>query len=295
MSREEIVTIIRELAEKLGHAPSHSELSRNSKVTRRQIRKAFGTYTQALRECKLHRGGGGRKLDMASLFADWAGVVRLLKKTPTVLEYEQYGKFSIAPLRTRFRTWGMVPGALMRLAADEGWATEWADVVEIIAAEEAKAEHDEATRDKEWPSGKRRSCGPKEMLDRPVYGPPMRREPLAHGPVNEAGVLFLFGAMAEELGFIVQMVQTGCPDCEAMREVGRDRWQRVRIELEYESRNFLRHLHDANECDLIVCWEHNWPECPLEVVELRKTIGRSTASRDRSGDREIGRSEKPTG
>jgi len=21
-------------------------------------------------------------------------------------------------------------------------------------------------------------------------------------------------------------------------------------------------------CDLIVCWVHNWPECPVEVIEL---------------------------
>jgi hypothetical protein len=23
---------------------------------------------------------------------------------------------------------------------------------------------------------------------------------------------------------------------------------------------------------LIVCWKHNWEECPLEVVELRKAV-----------------------
>jgi Homing endonuclease associated repeat len=25
-------------------------------------------------------------------------------------------------------------------------------------------------------------------------------------------------------------------------------------------------------CDLIVCWKHNWPECPLEVLELKNEI-----------------------
>jgi hypothetical protein len=23
---------------------------------------------------------------------------------------------------------------------------------------------------------------------------------------------------------------------------------------------------------LIICWRHNWPECPLEVLELRKVL-----------------------
>jgi hypothetical protein len=72
----------------------------------------------------------------------------------------------------------------------------------------------------------------------------------------------------------VTRVQTEFPDCEAMWEILPEKWQRVRIEFEYESKNFLRHFHQARECDLIVCWTHNWPECPLEVVELKKEIGR---------------------
>jgi hypothetical protein len=31
-------------------------------------------------------------------------------------------------------------------------------------------------------------------------------------------------------------------------------------------------MHDPSKCDLIVCWRHNWPECPLEVLELRKLL-----------------------
>jgi hypothetical protein len=85
-------------------------------------------------------------------------------------------------------------------------------------------------------------------------------------------VVYLFGAMARELGFMVTHIQTGFPDCEAVRRVEEDRWQRVRIEFEYESRNFLKHLHRTSDCDLIVCWIHNWPACPLEVVELRSVV-----------------------
>jgi hypothetical protein len=48
--------------------------------------------------------------------------------------------------------------------------------------------------------------------------------------------------------------------------------QRVKIEFEQESRNFLKHGHNVNDCDMIVCWEHNWPECPLEVIELKTVM-----------------------
>ena len=90
--------------------------------------------------------------------------------------------------------------------------------------------------------------------------------------MNELGVLFLFGTVAAELGFVVAWIRSEFPDCEAMILVGDDKWQRIRIEFEYESRNFLKHMHDAKECDLIVCWKHNWPECPVKVLELRKVL-----------------------
>ncbi|HLW54058.1 MAG TPA: hypothetical protein VKW06_14570 [Candidatus Angelobacter sp.] len=35
------------------------------------------------------------------------------------------------------------------------------------------------------------------------------------------------------------------------------------------------HGHAASGCDVIVCWAHNWPECPLEVVDLSKVMGRT--------------------
>ena len=54
----------------------------------------------------------------------------------------------------------------------------------------------------------------------------------------------------------------------------RERWQRVRIEFEFESRNFWEHGHAVSGCDVIVCWRHNWDDCPkhIEVVELSGVI-----------------------
>jgi len=52
------------------------------------------------------------------------------------------------------------------------------------------------------------------------------------------------------------------------------RGQRVDIEFEFESKNFRDHGHPAGGCDAIVCWRHNWPECPkdIEAVELSSVI-----------------------
>jgi hypothetical protein len=109
---------------------------------------------------------------------------------------------------------------------------------------------------------------------RPSYGQPMDFRGLRHEPVNEQGVVLLFGMVARELGYIVEAVQSGFPDCEAKRQIAPQRWQRVHIEFEFESRNFRDHGHPATGCDIIVCWRHNWPNCPphLEVLELSSLL-----------------------
>jgi hypothetical protein len=112
------------------------------------------------------------------------------------------------------------------------------------------------------------------LPDRPMLGPPTRPCGLAYEPVNEMGVMALFCMLSRQLGFVIESVQSAFPDCEAKMEVEPGRWQHFRIEFEYESRNFKDHRHDPEKCDLIVCWRHNWKDCPphLQVLELSKVM-----------------------
>ena len=107
-----------------------------------------------------------------------------------------------------------------------------------------------------------------------MYGNPTNFHALRHEPVNEQGVVLLFGMLAKQMGFLVEAVQKGFPDCEAKRQIGPERWQRVSIEFEFESRNFRVHRHPLTGCDVIVCWRHNWDDCPkhIEVVELSSVV-----------------------
>ncbi|HEX3106675.1 MAG TPA: hypothetical protein VHQ22_19720 [Terriglobales bacterium] len=111
--------------------------------------------------------------------------------------------------------------------------------------------------------------------DRPVMGEPFDRRPMTNAPVNELGVMVLFGMVAAGLGLQVESVQGKFPDCIARRQVAPGKWQYLRIEFEYESKNFKLHGHDPKGCDVIVCWRHNWKECPaeIEVVELCRLVG----------------------
>ena len=252
----------------MGRAPSIFEVMKMKQVTRRQIRKHFGSYTQALRECNLEREvTSGQKVPLEKLFVDWIDVVRKVGKAPSMSEYEALSRYSCKPLVRCFGSWRQVAYGLTQFAEGRGMADQWKAELELAAVR--SGEDDEKWRIPRESPTKR----PKAVLNGPSYGPLMWPWPLAYGPVNELGVVFLFGTMAQQLGFVVQRLQAEFPDCEAMRRVEEDRWQRVRIEFEYESRNFLKHMHEASECDLIICWRHNWEECPLEVLELRKVIG----------------------
>lgn len=95
---------------------------------------------------------------------------------------------------------------------------------------------------------------------------------MEHSPINEQGVVLLFGMICKELGFIIEGVQQGYPDCEGKKLLEDGKYIRVRIEFEYKSKNFLQHGHAPEECDLIICWEDDWPKCPLEVIELKEEI-----------------------
>jgi len=94
---------------------------------------------------------------------------------------------------------------------------------------------------------------------------------LVYSPVNEDGVVFLFGRVVDDLHMYIEEIKPGYPDCVARRYTGKG-WERILIEFEFQSSNFKMHGHDPDDCDVIVCWEHNWKDCPLEIIELKTEI-----------------------
>jgi hypothetical protein len=268
--REQIMTRIRECAEKIGHAPSLTELQKTTNISMRQIRKNFGFYRRALEACGLQRTGAGYIVREDVLFLEWAKVVRKLGKIPTGAEWEMSAECSTTPLRRRYGTFSQVPQGMMEYARRAGLESEWKDVMDIMSAHVQRVPAPDVTL-------KVISCMPPKpgaLTNQPIYGTPLIPWALTYAPTNEIGVVYLFGTVARELGYAVTRMQTEFPDGEAMRKLDEDRWQRVRIEFEFESRNFLDHYHKAEDCDLIVCWKHNWAECPLEVLELRTVLGK---------------------
>ena len=97
---------------------------------------------------------------------------------------------------------------------------------------------------------------------------------LVYAPVNENGVIFLFGKVAADLNMYVETIRTGYPDCVAKRYMGKSKWEDIRIEFELCSSHFATHKHDPDYCDAIVCWVHDWTDYPkhIEIIELQSII-----------------------
>jgi hypothetical protein len=266
VKRQEVMAAIRACAEKLGRVPSIADLMKHERLNRTEIRKHFGNYKTALEECQIEVPRWGQQVAMEDIFQDWMGVARMLKRLPTLYEYERAGKYRRRQLRRYFGVYGRVAEGMRLYAEEHSLAGEWEDVMETLKRPPLGQSSYALTATA--------MCGASGEGDCKVYGPVVRARGFVYGPTNENGVVCLFGAMAEELGFLIVRIQTGYPDCEAMRVLPGGRLTPVKIEFEYESRNFQAHMHDPAGCDLIVCWEHNWEDCPLEVVELRSAVGR---------------------
>ena len=107
--------------------------------------------------------------------------------------------------------------------------------------------------------------------DKSIVGDLINFRGLVYAPINENGVVYLFGKVTEDLHMYVEEIKPGFPDCIARRFTGKG-WERIRVEFEFRSSHFKHHGHDPEGCDVVVCWEHDWKECPLEVIDLRTEI-----------------------
>jgi hypothetical protein len=291
--RVETATLLEDwgrVARKAGKVPARSDYEQSGSYSRRCFTGRFQSWVEVPTEfCKTVAAGG--------LAGDWADVLEIIREdTPTAWECMWMTRRREA-VRTVYQ------------AQVVGLET----APEVLAGKEFKVRQVEETMTGETPLtplppplvGKKlitatmlavfvAELAPsalqwvtgacfhrRELSDRPLLGAAIQLPGLAHEPVNEMGVVMLFGMVARQLGFIVESVQAGFPDCEAKMEVYPGRWQRVRIEFEYESRAFKKHCHDEDQCDLIICWRHNWPNCPpkLQVLELSRMMGNLTTDK----------------
>ncbi len=275
--KQHIVDSIRAIARGLGRAPTRSEFVRLAGISEYFVSQCFPSWNDAVRSAGLHANTMNVRLEDSELLKDWGEIVRANRAIPARRAYRRVGKYDPRTLERRFGPWSSLPEVFLNFSKDN---SEWADVVALLPVPVLKQEHgsNHALASPILPKKTRHV----PLRDRATYGNPTHFRGLRHEPINEQGVVLLFGMLAKELGYVIEAVQTGFPDCEAKRRIAPERWQRVNIEFEFESRNFRDHGHPATGCDVIVCWRHNWDECPghIEIVELSNVIKSLADSED---------------
>lgn len=106
-----------------------------------------------------------------------------------------------------------------------------------------------------------------------IVGAAINFRGLVYGPINEQGVVFLFGKVSKDLNIGIEEIKTGFPDAICRVRTGKG-YARRRMEFEFRSSDFKKHGHPKEGCDMIVCWEHDWTDCPkeIEVIALSDVI-----------------------
>jgi hypothetical protein len=219
------------------------------------IRRRFGSWNRALTKAGLeaiHR----INIPNEEIFQDIDQVWSKLEHKPSYKEFNKLSRFSSNTLEKRFGSY------LKALKAYIDWKNQNSDNSSTIKQDSEISKHTNNIY-----------SDSKDRSKRKRYGNLLNFRGLQHAPLNELGVVFLFGMVSKELGFIVEAISVDFPDCEAKRYDSQSKtWEKIAIEFEFKSSNFIKHGHDSGQCDLIVCWEHDWNDCPLEVLELSKII-----------------------
>lgn len=267
LQKEDVIAAIRRAAEELEtRTITKRRFKEHTGLTESSLRRHFDNWSQAVVAAGLEPGSPRYTDDM--LFRN---MLETFRKTDGMLTIQAFSRLSLIWIdvyRHRFGSW---PHALLAfrqwLEASHEPFPQLArlprpgDPALLRAAARANAK-----ASKRWLLARSRSAD---------FGPLLNFRGMLHEPVNEQGVVLLFGAVCEDLGFMVECVRIAYPDCEAKRRADRkgEGWQRVLIEFEFRSSSFRDAGHDPAACDLVVCWIHDWPDCPLEVLSLRDALG----------------------
>jgi len=267
MDKETLLETIRKIARETGRETfSISEFTSKSGISKESVLKHFDNWNEAIEAAGL-KPTDVRRISDTELFREMKNVFMKFGGIPTKLKFNKLCKYSSGVYIRHFGQWNKV------LLAFKAWVEESGEDFPYIDKLQGLTEVHETKET--IPSGEGKTMPVSwDSRGTMIYGAFLYFRGLQHAPVNEQGVVFLFGMICNELGFIVKAVRTGYPDCEAKRRVNRrrDEWERVRIEFEYCSSNFRNQGLDPAKCDVIVCWQHDWPECPLEVIELKTEI-----------------------
>lgn len=268
-SKEKIIETLKNLAQSLGKQNlSKKDISTIIPIS--TVNRYFGSIGPALEAAGLEsrkprvfdkKVYENMKICDDDLFKNLFKMEQELGKEPGFNDCSSGGNYSTTPYRTRFGKWEDV------LQHYRKWKIENNKENLVDSSQKLPAD------DRKTPAPLSRNIS-KTNKPEQLYGEPIDFRGLRHAPINEQGVVFLFGMICRELGFSIEAIQQGFPDCEGkyVHDQKKNLWAKARIEFEYKASSFKEHGHDLEQCDFIVCWINDWKECPIDVIELKTEI-----------------------
>jgi len=214
-SRDQIIQILQHLSKQLGkRSLSNRDVARV--IPESTINGHFGSLGNALEAAGLERTepgsnlrGRGPRLSDDDLFGNLLNIERQIGKEPGYNDCLAHGRHSVKPYKQRFGRWSGV------LAHYRKWKTEHPELCEASAT--ADGSHVNAPSAKAQSSVLDRAASPPLQVRKApaqFYGEQIDFRGFRYAPTNEQGVVFLFGLVSRELGFNIEAIQQGFPDCE---------------------------------------------------------------------------------
>lgn len=266
ISKQEIIEeIIRFANENKLSVVTLNDFKKYSKISTWHFWKTFNSWNEAVELAGFKPNITKKKKTNDELWEELLRVCTELNAIPNRMEFERNANYSsYVYTKKRWHTWENVLINFKDWLTKKDSSSKFIKLIsDIEKPKKVKNKEIENTNGFVWQSNK-------DI----IYGPPINFRGLRHEPINEQGVVFLFGKISEELGFSIEAIRTEYPDCNGKRLVNKNKnlWESVSIEFEYKSSNFLEHGHDLEKCDVIICWVHDWLGCPLEVIELKEIV-----------------------
>lgn len=272
-SREEIIREIQKVAAGMGvRYLKQQDFILNSTIPINTVKYHLGTWAQAAKAAGLEMPRDYSQTENPELVQDdellreLVRLYRLSGKPPTADIVKAHGAFSLEYYTSR---WQSLDRALWKARAMFPEAFQPAPASAPVQDPVSEVDTSPIRLIPQTIKPKR----PVKVERR--LGEPVDFRGMRFAPVDRDGVLFLFGMLAVELGFELEFVSNERPHAEGRRyfDVRREQWKHLRMEFLLESSTYTPDQDSGREpCDLLVCWDHDNEDCPVEVLELKSVI-----------------------
>ena len=114
----------------------------------------------------------------------------------------------------------------------------------------------------------------KPAIAKSAKGKPLDFRGIKFAPIDTRGVIFIFGLVCEELNFVVESfgLDRYCFSGKRNRSAKEEKWEAVNLGFALNSLDLKKNERLTKNCELLVCWENGWKDCPVEVLELSTTL-----------------------